>query len=78
MNRTSYSKNLEIYHKTLTKIKFVLNKKGVWVTRDQVGAHAEEEHGEEEKPHVSGDNEFTDMFETLPATSSFKNASTSS
>ena len=47
-------------------------------TTDQVGARAEEEHDEEEKPHVGGDDEFADMFETPPTTSSFKNASTSS
>jgi hypothetical protein len=78
MNRTPYSNNLEINHKTLTKMKFVLNKEGVWVTTDQVGARAEEEHDEEEKPHVGGDDEFADMFETPPTTSSSKNASTSS
>ena len=54
-------------------MKFVLNKEGIWVTTNQVGARAEEE-----KPHVGGDDEFADMFETPPTTSSSKNASTSS
>jgi len=34
MDRTSYSKHLEIDHKTLTKMKFVLNENGAWVARE--------------------------------------------
>ena len=59
-------------------MKFVLIEEGGRVTRDQVEAHAEEEHDEEEELHVSGDNEFVDMFETPPTTSSSKDASTCS
>lgn len=59
-------------------MKIILNEEGVQVTTNKVGARVEEEHDEEEKPHVCGDDEFVDMFETPPTTSSSKNASTSS
>jgi hypothetical protein len=49
MTRTSYSKLMEIDNITLTKMKYVLNEDGAWVSRDQNGVHAEEVHDEEEK-----------------------------
>ena len=48
-DKTLYSKHMKITHKTLTKMRFVLNRDGAWVTRDQVEGHAEEE-----EPHVGG------------------------
>jgi hypothetical protein len=53
-DKTLYSKHIKITHKTLTKMRFVLNRDGAWVTRDQVEGHAEEEYDEEEEPHVGG------------------------
>lgn len=35
-------------------MRFVLNRDGDQVTRDQVEGHAEEEYDEEEEPHVGG------------------------
>lgn len=49
ITRTSYSKLMEIDNITPTKMKYVLNEDGVWVSRDQNGVHAEEVHDEEEK-----------------------------
>jgi len=43
-----------------------------------VEAHGEEDHDEKEELHVSSDNEFADMFETPPLTSSSKVVGTSS
>lgn len=39
---------MEINNITLTKMKFLLNEEGVWVTKIQVGAYVEEEHDEED------------------------------
>jgi len=82
MNTTLYYKHLEIDHKTLIKMKFVLNDKGVWLPKDQISVHAEEEHREEEeekeKEEIGGDNEFINMFAMPPPTSSFKDVATSS
>jgi hypothetical protein len=61
---------VEINNITLTKMKFLLNEEGVWVTKIQVGAYAEEEHDEEEL-HVGGDDEFVNMFEKPLITSFF-------
>jgi hypothetical protein len=49
ITRTSYSKLMEIDNITPTKMKYVLNEYGAWVSRDQNGVHAEEVHDEEEK-----------------------------
>jgi hypothetical protein len=40
---------MEIDNITPTKMKYVLNEDGAWVSRDQNGVHAEEVHDEEEK-----------------------------
>jgi hypothetical protein len=37
MTRTSYSKLMEIDNITLTKMKYVLNKDGACISRDQIG-----------------------------------------
>jgi len=57
----SYLQAMEINNLTLTKMKFLLNEEGVWVAKIQVGTYVEEEHDEEEL-HVSGDDEFVNMF----------------
>jgi len=49
MTRTSYSKLMKIDNITLTKMKYVLNKDGAWVSRDQNEVHAEEVHNKKEK-----------------------------
>jgi len=69
---------LTIDRRTLTKMKFVLNKEGVWVPKYQVKAHAEENHDKKEEKHINGDDEFVDVFATSPTTSSFKYFGTSS
>jgi len=69
MNRTSYSKHLEIDHKTLTKMKFILNEDGVWVAREQIGVHVDEEHKEKHEQPTGGNDEFVNMFATPPTTS---------
>lgn len=45
-------------------MKFVLNKDCAWVSRDQIKAHAKEQHDKEEEQHVGSDYEFKAMFET--------------
>jgi len=63
---------------TLNKMGYVLTNDGAWMSKDQIGAHVEEEHAEEEKQNISGDAEFVDMFETPPRASSSKDVGTSS
>ena len=41
-DRTPYSKLMEINNITLNKMKYVLNKDGAWVSRDQMKVHAKE------------------------------------
>jgi len=77
MTRTSYSKLMEIDNITLTKMKYVLNKNGACVSRDQIGVHAEEVHDEEEKWRVSSDEKFEATFESPLPTSLPEEASTS-
>lgn len=76
-NTTSYYKHLEIDHKTLTKMKFVLNNEGAQVLKDQMGVQDEEEHGEEEE-EFGVDNEFINMFEMSHITSSFEDIGSNS
>jgi hypothetical protein len=57
---------------------YVLTNDGAWMSKDQIGAHVEEEHVEEEKQNIGGDAEFVDMFETPPRASSSKDVGTSS
>jgi len=72
MIKAPYSSLMEINNKTLTNMKFLLNDYGVWVSRDQIGVHVEEE-----QQHGGSDNEFEIMFETPPMISSFKKVGTS-
>ena len=73
-DQAPYSKHLEIDNKTLTKIKFILNKDGVWVPKDQI----KEEVRDEEDEQQVGDDEFGNVFETPPLSSSPKDVGTSS
>jgi hypothetical protein len=49
MERNLYSKAMEIDNRTLNKMGYVLTTGNAWVPKDQVGAHAKEEHDEENK-----------------------------
>lgn len=53
-DKTLYSKHMKITHKSPTKMRFVLNRDGAQVTKDQVEGHDEKEYDEEEEPHVGG------------------------
>jgi hypothetical protein len=46
---------MEIDNKTFTKMKYMLNENGNWVSKDQFGAHVEEKHDKKEKQHMSSD-----------------------
>ena len=48
----------------------MLNENGNWVSKDQFGAHVEEEHDKKEKQHMSSDVQFEVMFE-IPSPVSF-------
>jgi hypothetical protein len=77
-DKNPYSKAMEIDTMTLNKMGYVLTNDGAWMSKDQIGAHVEEEHVEEEKQNIGGDAEFVDMFETSPRASSSKDVGTSS
>jgi len=67
MIMTPYSSLMEINNRTL-----LLNDYGVWVSRDQIGVHVEEE-----QQRGGSDDEFEIMFKTPPTISSFKKVGTS-
>nr|TKR69053.1 hypothetical protein D5086_0000309930 [Populus alba] len=73
-DQTPYSKHLEIDNKTLSKITFILNKDVAWFLKDQIN---EEKRDEEDEQQV-GDDEFANVFETPPLSSSPKDVGTSS
>lgn len=72
MIMTPYSSLMEINNRTLTKINFLLNDHGVWVSRDQIGVHVEEE-----QQRGGSDDKFEIIFETTPKIFSFKKVGTS-
>lgn len=76
-DRTLYSKYLKIDHRTLTKIKFVLNEESVQVLKNQVEDHDEKTHDEEEEQHISGDYKFVDILVTPLRASSSEDVGTS-
>ena len=44
INRNSYPKLMKIDNRILTKMKYVLNEDGAWVSKDRIRVHAKEEH----------------------------------
>ena len=77
MDRTLYSQLMEIDNITLSKMKYMLNEDGVWVSKDQTGAHDKEENDKEEEQCVGSDVEFETMFKIPPPASSPEEATTS-
>ena len=75
-DRTPYSKHLEMDHKTLIKMKFVLNEECAWVAREKMRVHIEKEYEEEQEQPAGGDDEFVDMFATPPTVSSLEDVGT--
>lgn len=66
MNRNSYPKLMKIDNRILTKMKYVLNEDGAWVSKDHIRVHAKEEHDEEKEHNVGRIEEIKAMFETTP------------
>jgi len=63
-------------HKTLIKMKFVLNKECAWVAREKMRVHIEKEYEEEQEQPAGGDDEFVDMFATPPTVFSSEDVGT--
>lgn len=72
-----YAHETKIDNMSLTKMKYVLYNDGAQVLKNQMGAHAQEEHDEKEEQNISNENGFEAMFETTPFVSSLEMASTS-
>jgi hypothetical protein len=61
MDRNPYLKLMKIDNKTLTKMKYMLNKDDVWVSKNQVRVHTrkKKKHGDaKEEQETSSDDEI--------------------
>jgi hypothetical protein len=67
MDRNPYLKLMKIDNKTLTKMKYMLNKDDVWVSKNQVRVHTrkKKKHGDaKEEQEASSDDEIEVMSST--------------